>query len=270
METPSDSSATEMDAYGAHADNMMWEPTEKVHQWASSRVLTAFTLRSGVLPSESSLLEVGTGSGRIARSAIDQGWNRYVGIEPTHVFADAARAVDPMITVLEVSLPDLPNELSESFDAVVSMNVMEHAASPEVAMKWVLAMAKCLRPGGSLLVAAPDVRDFRWTFWDVDWTHGWPTTPQRIADLLEGVGLELTTVKTMRLGSLSAWSAVGFIVSRLLPTRFLDSVTRRLIGRPLATGAQIGLLWGLSFVIAKKPGGDDRSHHDAESATDVA
>ena len=242
----------EVDQYEAHAKEMMWSPSEGLHLWVATRVLQAFAKESGIRPERSNLLEIGTGSGRIARAALAQGW-KYEGVEPTRLFAEATRAVDPTVVVHQSSLPYLPIELKDSFDAVLTMHVMEHASSPAEARAWVKALAECLRPGGSLVVVAPDVRDYRAGFWDSDWSHGWPTTPGRIAQLVEEIGLEVTTAKVMRLGSLSPWSSLSMLLSGLIPTRPVNSVILRLMGRPLGTGIKIALLWGMTFVVARKP-----------------
>ena len=140
-------------------------------------------------------------------------------LKPTRSFAEATRAVDSTVVVHQSSLPYLPIELKDSFDAVLTMHVMEHASSLAEARAWVKALAECLRPGGSLVVVAPDVRDYRAGFWDSDWSHGWPTTPGRIAQLVEVIGLEVTTAEVMRLGSLSPWSSLSMLLSGLIPTR---------------------------------------------------
>ncbi len=238
------------DRYEAHAEQMMWAPSEGLHIWIAARVLRAFVAQSGIQPEGSSLLEVGTGSGRIARAAVAQGW-KYEGVEPTRVFAEATRAVDSSIVIHDAALPDLPTELADNFDAVLTMHVMEHAASPAEARAWAWALATCLNRGGSMLVVAPDVRDYRSGFWDADWSHGWPTTPARVSQLLEEVGLEVTKSTTMRAGSLSPWSSMA-ILGELIPTRAVDAATRRLTGRPLGTGMKIGFLWGMTFVIARR------------------
>lgn len=230
------------DSYAARAD---WAPAERLHAWNARRLLANLSALTGLGPG-SSLLEVGTGTGRVARAAVDAGW-LYEGVEPTTALRKMT-AERVGVTVHDAALPDLPESLA-GFDAVMALHVLEHAPDPYAARAWLDAMAGTVRPGGAVLIASPDLRDYGAAFWESDWSHGWPTTPRRVAALMEDVGLDVTHVRSMRLGSVRSWNYAGRVVGGLLPTRPVDALTQAAVGRPLATGLKIAALWGLTFVI---------------------
>jgi hypothetical protein len=39
----------------------------------------------------------------------------------------------------------------------------------------------------------------------------------------------------------------------MIPTRLVDMATVKAVGRPLASGLKVATLWGLAFVVARKP-----------------
>ena len=246
--------------YDSYADKVNWDRSQRLHAWHAERLLRLLATTAHLKPAESSLLEIGTGSGRVARAAAATGWKHYEGVEPTKALRELATSQQPGLMLHDAALPELPRTLQGRFDAVMAVHVLEHAPDPYAARSWLADMAECLKPagagipGGALLIASPDLRDYRSTFWEVDWSHGWPTTPARIADLMRDVGLEPLVIRDMRLGSLSPWAfPVSKLASGLLPTRPLDALSRRAVGRPLATGLKITLLWGLTFVVGRVP-----------------
>jgi hypothetical protein len=70
-------------------------------------------------------------------------------------------------------------------------------------------MGGAVQPGGFVLIASPDLRDYRTSFWESD---------------------------------------AGHVDGGLIPTHPIDALTRHYVGRPLATGVKIATLWGLAFV----------------------
>lgn len=204
-------------------------------------------------PAATDLLEIGTGTGRAGVQATNLGFRSYTGVEPTKALAAHSRS-QYGLTIIEDALPNLEQIPDSTYDAVFSMHVLEHAPSYYAAREWCLEMARVMRPGGRLLIAAPNILDYRGYFWDGDWSHGWPTTTQRVTQVLQDLGLEIEFAGNMHLGRLGGLSAAAaHIVSFLLPTRLGDLLTKRIVGRPLASGLKIAVLWGLVYVVARKP-----------------
>jgi hypothetical protein len=233
--------------YDQYATKANWDRSERLHRWNARRLLQHLAATTGLDPAASTLLEVGTGTGRVASAA--SAWRRYEGVEPTNALRQMTRERYG-VTVHDASLPNLPAEL-KGFDAAIAIHVLEHAPDGYAARAWLAAMCGAVRPGGFVLIASPDLRDYRTSFWESDWSHGWPTTPHRIADLMIDVGLTPIVVRSMRLGSLSPWNVAGHVAGGLIPTRPVDALTRRYVGRPLATGVKIATLWGLAFVVGQ-------------------
>jgi hypothetical protein len=137
---------------------------------------------------------------------------------------------------------------------VFSYHVLEHAPTYHAAREWCAEMMRVTRPGGSILIAAPDIRDYGTYFWDGDWSHGWPTTPRRVSQILRDLDLEVVVETSMHLGGLGPLRALGaHVASAMIPTRLVDMATVKAVGRPLASGLKVATLWGLAFVVARKP-----------------
>lgn len=237
--------------YDSYADKAEWDPSERLHDWVAGRVLDLFAQTTNLDPASSTLLEVGTGTGRIAKRAVEVGWS-YTGVEPTTALRKVTTARYGVL-VHDAALPHLPSEVCD-FDAALALHVLEHAPDPYAARAWLAAMRSSVRPkSGYVLIASPDIRDYGHSFYESDWSHGWPTTPHRISDLMADVGLVPIMAKTMRLGSLAPWTLpVARLLSMAIPTRPIDNLSRKALGRPLATGLKISMLWGLSFVVGRR------------------
>ena len=59
-----------------------------------------------------------------------------------------------------------------------------------------MPVVKCstLRPGGVFFVVVPDYLKERGFFWDIDYTHNFPTTERRVRQLLYDGGFEIERV----------------------------------------------------------------------------
>jgi SAM-dependent methyltransferase len=98
------------------------------------------------LPPEGTVLEVG--SGKAAFAAV-VGAGRYTGLE----FNDKAieRASQAGIRLIKQPV-EAYAILGDTYDAVVSFQVLEHVADPA---GFIRSCVKCLKPGGRLIVAVP-------------------------------------------------------------------------------------------------------------------
>jgi hypothetical protein len=115
-------------------------------------------------------------------------------------------------------------------------------------------MIRVTKPGGYILVATPDIRDYGKYFYDSDWSHGYPTTPARVTQIFNDLKVRVKFSGSMHLGSTTVIAAVvAHFISFFIPTRLVNFVTMRLVKRPLASGIKIALLWGTVIVVAQKP-----------------
>jgi SAM-dependent methyltransferase len=240
--------------YSEYAQRNRYSRSEGVQNWVAGKIVQNFLLQTGSIPSESSLLEIGAGLGRIAKTCLGMRFKSYSAIEPNPILAsETRRATDFKANVVEEYLPKVPSGFEENFDLVLSFHVLEHAPDPYAAHEWVQAMLQMLKPGGYLLVSGPDIRDYKSSFWDSDWSHGYPLTPARVAQIYADLGLEIICVTSLHFGRVGTFSRVSaHLLSAIIPTRLVDAICVKVVGRPLATGVKIALLWGITFVVAKK------------------
>lgn len=116
------------------------------------------------------LLDVGCGTGTLARSAADQGW-RVTGVDAApDMVAMTLAEVDGAASVLQASVPHLPFPDS-CFDAVVANFVVNHLPDPR---GGVCELARLLAPGGLLAVTT--------------WTSRPSVQAQLFADALAAAG----------------------------------------------------------------------------------
>jgi SAM-dependent methyltransferase len=144
-----------------------YEPSEPLHQWLAKRILISFTRTGNISPRDIQLLEVGTGTRRIGIQTKKLGFLTYTGIEPTKELAEYSRTKHDL-NILEQALPDLDPSLTETFGAVISLHVLEHTPTYLAAREWIAEMARVLQKDGLLLIAAPDIHDYKTYFWDTD------------------------------------------------------------------------------------------------------
>jgi len=117
------------------------------------------------VPVAGKLLDLGCGTGELARHITDAGW-RVTGCDISAEMLRCAAATEPRNTVDWVQLaPDwtmLPFE-SMTFDVVFVSSVLEYVRSPGVVLS---ECARVLRPGGFVICTVPDIRHpVRWAEW---------------------------------------------------------------------------------------------------------
>lgn len=178
-----------------------------------------------------SLLEIGTGKGRVARACRDFGVE-YVGIDCS---ADVvAQAQADGFRMILAGVPPLPELSGFRPDVVVSIDTLSNLASCEQAQGFVVSAASCLEPGGLFLLMAPDLRFAKWSFWDPDLTRAFPTTRRRLGRLLHEAGFEIieSTYKLDGIGR--PWCDLIYHGTKLVPYRILDAITGPFLKRELA------------------------------------
>lgn len=97
------------------------------------------------------VLDLGCGNGSLSNFIAQQGYE-VVGVEDSESGFKEAR-LSPNCHFIQASIYDLPYaELENSFDIVISSEVIEHLLYPR---ELVRAAKKCLKPNGRLILTTP-------------------------------------------------------------------------------------------------------------------
>jgi len=106
------------------------------------------------LPSQTKprVLDLGCGNGSLSHLIAQQGY-QVVGVEDSEQGVAIARRSFPDCHFIQASIYELPYaELENSFDIVLSTEVIEHLLYPR---ELVRAAKKCLKPNGRLILTTP-------------------------------------------------------------------------------------------------------------------
>jgi len=193
----------------------MWDPNRR--SWAPHLAKRAARHRGDLQRDYKirSLLEIGTGKGRVARACRDFGVE-YVGIDCS---ADVvAQAQGEGFRMILAAVPPLPDLGGFRPDVVVSIDTLSNLASHEQAQAFVAGAASCLEPGGLFLLMAPDLRFAKWSFWDPDLTRAFPTTRRRLGRLLHEAGFDYRAVHVQAGRHRPALVRLIYHVTKLVPT----------------------------------------------------
>jgi SAM-dependent methyltransferase len=128
-----------------------------------------------------SLLEIGPGKGYFYQALKQVGKNRV----EYHCCDQNTSVLEqfPVESRLEASVPPLP-ETGKRFDIIYAAYVIEHLAGGKQVYDFVESCGKNLKPGGVLVLLAPDSCSQGFEFWNMDYTHSYPTTMRNVAMIL--------------------------------------------------------------------------------------
>ncbi|MFZ5880203.1 MAG: class I SAM-dependent methyltransferase [Chloroflexota bacterium] len=172
---------------------------DKSSPWSShSRIIA----RLKSLPAQSTILDVGTATGVLARYSRNTPL-RFFGIEANAEWA--ASAAPYYETLWPLSLDKAPDEVLRGYDVVVLGDVLEHMPAPEIALKRLVELQSL---GSRFIISVPNVANlwvrlhllmghFDYTERGIlDRTHLRFFTRKTLLDLAEGAGLEIVSIKT--------------------------------------------------------------------------
>ena len=107
------------------------------------------------------ILELGAGSGLIARSLLSSGCEirSYTLSDISRPRLEQLRAnlADSRVAVLELNAEAIPGDLSSTYDAVIMVALIEHLIDPMGAMRRIRDL---LRPGGFVYVDTPNIAKY--------------------------------------------------------------------------------------------------------------
>lgn len=239
--------------YGEFKDRSKNKFSRHLQILIAKRVLKFATKTANLNPESTSILEIGCAMGNGFRAAQQLNFRTYDGVEPTPALANYFREHFKK-EVVEAKLPNLDSIPNCTFDLCFSINVLEHSLNHIDAAMWLEEMLRVVDYGGIILIVTPNVKDYGVYFWDCDWTHSFPTTPNRLQQLCEGVGLQVLSSKSLIFGSSSkALAAIAYVSRRIFPTRIIDNICSRYGKNSLGSNFAMLFFWGMCCVVAQKP-----------------
>ncbi len=250
--------------YDSHLTRISNRPGEKLQVILATKLIDKFLKSTSFNPNKNSksanVIEIGSGSGRMLPILHKLGFV-YTAVEPTRLMRTELEKVarrsnieKGVFHIVENSLPNLPNEFENRFDLAIALHVIEHAPNPYNAREWLDEIKRVLKSGGHLLVVTPFFPDYQWRFYDVDWSHSFPTTVNNLREILVDLDFHIIEATTIR-----GWSSnklysvlIGFLL-RILPVAPLDYLAKLIFKQELLySGFSAGFLRRNTFLIARK------------------
>lgn len=147
-------------------------------------------------------LEVGVGIGLFATACRGHGWS-YTGIDRNEkIAAELGRD----LPVLAGEVPPLPVGVEPgSFDLAYSSFVFEHLADGIHGFEFARELCRALKPEGMLVLVAPDARSLGMEFWNLDYTHRYPTADRNVSQILLECGLRIERMVRYRGAGWVGW-----------------------------------------------------------------
>ena len=183
------------------------------------------------------VLEVGPGRGEFAGECITAGYN-YIGIEPSEVLCK--QLISQGLNIIHAMVPPLGLE-DETSDLVHSMDLIEHFDSYQMVLQFFEECSRVLAHGGYVSVIAPNFSLLGRLFYEYEYQHAYPTTEDRIVNLLQDAGFEV--IKQSKF--LFPWALKGRLYSIL--DRMLAHVMVPL-GRSVILSSILQLFFGKKIV----------------------
>ncbi len=194
------------------------------------------------------LLELGPGLGTFGEICQSRGYS-YSGVEMNEGQALRLRARG--LEVIAGSIPPIPD--GGPVQIIWMSHFLEHAATFLEARQMMEEAYRRLEEGGYVVIISPDCHSWKTHFYDVDWSHGYPTALKRTEQLLRETGF---SIFYSRHHTATCFHPVGVFfltgVFRLLPVNLLDGLVENFTGRPLVRAFMILLGWRQIFVVGRK------------------
>jgi hypothetical protein len=165
-----------------------------------------------------SVLEIGPGHGYFAEHCRDAGF--------TYEFCDTSPAVQSKMNELgfqgHLGLIQDVSPILEKYDMIWMSHVLEHSPTWLAAREMVATCRELLTDEGVIVVVGPDAINWRREFWNVDWSHGYPTTIRNVAQLYSDVGFNNIIARHHRNGSSNILVRGIFAALSAIPHRVVD------------------------------------------------
>jgi SAM-dependent methyltransferase len=181
-----------MALYDRYSDVMSGHPPfiQRIERQRQDRIL-GFVARHLARRTEVNALEVGIGIGLFADACRERGWT-YTGVDRN---AKMLGRLGEAFTVVEGEVPPLPAAVPPgTFDVAYSSFVVEHLADGTAAFYFISELAKALRKEGLVVLVVPDALSLGMEFWNLDYTHRYPTAERNLTQILLEAKLKIEQV----------------------------------------------------------------------------
>ena len=204
-----------------YSDYMQREPHPRnavfIKRWHGKLLKLAL---KDVAQTPRSVLEIGPGHGYFAEHCRDAGF--------TYEFCDTSPAVLSKMNELGFEghlglIQDIAPNLGK-YDMIWMSHVLEHSPTWLAAREMVSTCRELLSDQGFVIVVGPDALSWRREFWNVDWSHGYPTTVRNVSQMYNDVGLKDIVGFHHRNGSDNSLNKLIFALLSLSPHRVIDGI----------------------------------------------
>lgn len=231
---------------------------DSTHWWYRARrdILADYLAREAKLPANASILEIGCGTGHNLPMLAAFGSVDAIEIDPTARAIASQRLGRPVGTAPLPMLPDVPRG---AYDLIAVLDVVEHIEDDVAALK---AMARCLAPGGKILVTVP-AHQWLWSAHDVVNHHHRRYSKKTLAAAIGKAGLKHNGLRYFN-SLLFPLAAAARIVGRMTgkddsddspPPPLLNTVFERIFRAERHLLGRVPMSPGVSIVTLVSPAG---------------
>jgi SAM-dependent methyltransferase len=194
------------------------------------------------------ILEIGVGFGYFARTVKKLGC-KYFGIEMNERLALSLKNDGFNVTCGVV--PPFPND--PEIGVIWLSHVIEHCSTYLEARDFIEKAYLALKPGGYIVIISPDILSWKTEFWNVDWSHSFPTSLRNCSQILNDAGFSIV-FQSYHTATIFQ-PIIQFIINlvfRLIPYRFLDFIISPFTKRPLFYAFMTLFGWRQIYLVGKK------------------
>lgn len=139
------------------------------------------------VPKDADILEIGGGRGYFAEACIKRGWN-YCTIEKSIVITESLQKRG--LKAINASIPPIPIN-GKMFDLIHADQVIEHLNNHDEAIFLVQECWRVLKPSGILSIVCPNILSQKFYFYEIDYSHSYPTSKYRLEWLLKDYDFQI-------------------------------------------------------------------------------
>jgi len=198
-----------------------------------------------------SVLEIGPGHGYFATHVVNKGMKyEFVDTSPAVSAKMKNEGFDGYLGTVGDFL-----DSSKKFDLIWLSHVLEHSPTWVDARNLLSDLTGLLSQTGRIVIIGPDAQCWGREFWNIDATHGFPTTLRNVAQLSDDVGLSVANAKHHRNANFDIVSKAVFSILCVLPHRLIDRIVtpkRSRLGDGLFISWKAVFGWRQIYVVLTK------------------